>query len=436
MSYASDIESALQNPKLLEELYQKARQAGQASAFAGEIARRFAAAPDNVLLAAWHYRLQPAVPAEEPARRINWRLAIPLSLVLSLVYAVLIDKRFDLAENVFPYLVLAWAPLAACMVIAFLTVTRKSVSWRWDGLLALGVVALLAYVTWLVVGPRSGGQYRDLMALHLPLLAWAAVGLSILGRKLDDRHRFAFLIKSAEVVLTGGIFFGAAVVFVGITAGLFDAIGIKFTDDVMRWLLAGAAGLIPVLAVASVYDPHLPPAEQRFDQGLAKLISLLGRIFLPLTLLVLVIYVLYIPANFWRPFEQRDVLIVYNAMLFAVLGLLIIATPFRAEDVPERLRKWLWYGIVAVAALTLLVSLYALSATVYRTVLNFLTMNRLTVIGWNVINIALLGLFLYRQIRYGLARWIESSQVVFRMGMVAYAIWTVLLIVVMSVLLK
>jgi len=345
------------------------------------------------------------------------------------------QRRFDLPDGL-PYLVLTWAPAAACLVLAFLALTRQPFSWRRDGLLALGVVVITAYVTWLVLGPKSGSQYRDLMILHLPLLAWVAVGLSILGRKLDDHHRFAFLIKSAEVVLTGGIYFGAAFLFVGITSGLFDAIGIKFTEDVMRWLLPGAAGLIPVLAVASVYDPHLPPGEQRFEQGLAKLISLLGRIFLPLTLLVLVIYVLYIPANFWRPFEQRDVLIVYNGMLFAVLGLLIIATPFRAEDVPERLRQWLWYGIVAVAALTLLVSLYALSATVYRTVLNFLTMNRLTVIGWNVLNIALLGLFLYRQIRYGPAKWIESSQATFRIGMVAYAVWTMLLIVVMPLLLK
>jgi len=435
MSYTSEIESALQHPKLLEELYQRARQAGQAGAFAAEIARRYAASPDNVLLAAWHYRLQPAVlAAEAPARPINWRLAVPLSLLLAILYGIMAQRRFDLPDGL-PYLVLTWAPAAACLVLAFLALTRQPFSWRRDGLLALGVVAITAYVTWLVVGPKSGGQYRDLMALHLPLLAWVAVGLSILGRKLDDGHRFAFLIKSAEVVLTGGIFFGAAWLFVGITAGLFDAIGIKFTEDVMRWLLPGAAGLIPVLAVASVYDPHLPPGEQRFDQGLAKLISLLGRIFLPLTLLVLVIYVLYIPANFWRPFEQRDVLIVYNGMLFAVLGLLIIATPFRAEDVPERLRQWLWYGIVAVAALTLLVSLYALSATVYRTVLNFLTMNRLTVIGWNVLNIALLGLFLYRQIRYGPTKWIESSQATFRIGMVAYAVWTLFLILALPLLL-
>ena len=47
--------------------------------------------------------------------------------------------------------------------------------------------------------------------VHLPLLAWAAVGLYLLGTDLDDENRFAFLLKSVELVVTGGIFLGAAV---------------------------------------------------------------------------------------------------------------------------------------------------------------------------------------------------------------------------------
>jgi len=193
-------------------------------------------------------------------------------------------------------------------------------------------------------------------------------------------------------------------------------------------------GLIPVLAVASVYDPQLPPAGQRFDQGLARLITTLGRIFLPLTLIVLVIYLLSIPANFWKPFEQRDVLIVYNLMLFAVMGLIVIATPLRADDVPEQYRDYLRRGILAVAALTLLVSLYALSATVYRTTLGGWTINRLTIIGWNSINIGLLAVFLYRQWRFGRAAWIESSHNTFRLGLIAYALWILFLVLALPLL--
>ena len=49
------------------------------------------------------------------------------------------------------------------------------------------------------------------------------------------------------------------------------------------------------------------------------------------------------------------------------------------------------------AALALVVSLYALAAIVYRTAMDRLTPNRLAFIGWNVINIGLLILILFWQ---------------------------------------
>jgi hypothetical protein len=189
----------------------------------------------------------------------------------------------------------------------------------------------------------------------------------------------------------------------------------------------GVPGLIPVLAVALVYDPNLPPARQRFDQGLPKLILSVARILLPFALIVGAIYILFIPANFLKPFEQRDVLIVYNAMLFGVMALLVFATPLTLGDVPEKWQTNLRRAILALAVMTVLVSLYALSATIYRTVLGGLTVNRLTVLGWNVINIALLCLFLNRQFRHGRAMSIPSTQSVFRIGMVSYGLWTLFL---------
>ncbi len=39
------------------------------------------------------------------------------------------------------------------------------------------------------------------------------------------------------------------------------------------------------------------------------------------------------------PFRDRDVLIVYNVMLFAILGLLLGATPLRADAVSPRLGR-------------------------------------------------------------------------------------------------
>ena len=196
----------------------------------------------------------------------------------------------------------------------------------------------------------------------------------------------------------------------------------------MRLLAAGGAGLIPVLAIASAYDPHVSPIEQDFKQGLSKLISTMMRLLLPLTLLVLIVNILFIPFNFMQPFRDRDVLIVYNVMLFAIMGLFIGAAPVQRDDLPPQHSNTLRKGILAVAILTVLISLYALSATVYRTIAGGITINRLTIIGWNSINIGILSILIYKQFKEGPTAWVRSLQSVFSKGIVAYIVWAVFLI--------
>jgi hypothetical protein len=155
------------------------------------------------------------------------------------------------------------------------------------------------------------------------------------------------------------------------------------------------------------------------------------RLLLPLTLGVLVVYLFLIPFNFLQPFTNRDVLIVYNAMLFAIMGLLVGATPLSLEDVSLRLERALRWGILAVAILAVLVSLYAVSALLYRTLNGGLTINRLTMLGWNVINIALLIWLVIRQLRRGASAWNERIQGVLSLGAYAYVAWSLLVVLVL-----
>ncbi|HET8908611.1 MAG TPA: hypothetical protein VFN11_16770, partial [Ktedonobacterales bacterium] len=127
--------------------------------------------------------------------------------------------------------------------------------------------------------------------------------------------------------------------------------------------------------------------------------------------------------NFAAPFQNRNTLIIYNVMLFGIIALLIGSTPMTADGVAPRVQSLLRGTIIAVAALTTLVSLYALAATVYRASHDGLTMNRATIIGWNVINIALLLAVLVRQVRTSREGWQFAVQQVFAWGAIAYVIW-------------
>jgi hypothetical protein len=171
------------------------------------------------------------------------------------------------------------------------------------------------------------------------------------------------------------------------------------------------------------------PIAQDFSQGLSKFITTMMRLLLPLTLVILVIYIFVIPFNFMQPFNNRDVLIVYNVMLFAILGLLIGATPIRTDDISFKVQSTLRNGILAVAALTTLISLYALSAVIYRTVLGGITINRITIIGWNTINITILFLLIFKQFKSGRQAWVESLRWTFGIATNTYMVWTLFLII-------
>ena len=441
MDYYDEIRAAAGDPRRLEELYRAARSAQEGEQFGSAMLACAEEAPDNVLFAAWRYRLAAEGAAETPTKRAervtlagaNWRLAIPLSLAAGLLLWLLSDSRVTLPYGQ-PVLALLWAPLEAAFVVAYLMLSAKRpLRSYWAPLLGLAALAAVATVFSSLPGRAA---YPVLMMIHLPVAALSATGLCLLGRHAGHANRFAFVSKTLEVAITGGIFAAAVGVFAGITLGLFEALGLALPEAVVRLLMVGGLGTVPVLAVASAYDPLLDPLQQKVEKGLGRLIPTLMWILLPLSLVVGAVYLLAIPFNFMGPFRSRELLIVYNVLLFAVLALLVGATPAHAEDLPARYGKWLRTGVLVLAAMAAVVSVYALSATVYRTLQEGITPNRLTVIGWNGINIGILVLLVYRMARQKAGSWIEPVHAAIGMGAAAYIVWTVLLVLGLPVIFR
>lgn len=418
----------------LEVSYQAARQAGSTAAFAAEIDAAYQAAPSNLLYAAWHYRLAGLAEITKPPSANHWKMAIGLSVLCGFVFWLLsgVDKLLGATwRHDMPFLAVAWAPIAAGFVLVFLALASRQRTKRLF-VLPLGLLGLVVY-GWLapvLLHPQiSADDYSTLLALHLPLLAWIGVGLYVLWGAAQADNCFAFLIKSLEVIITGGLFAAAGGVFTAIVIGMFAVIGFKdLPEPVLRLFFAGGGGLIPVLAVNAVYRPDAGPLAQSFTEGLSKLIAILMRLLLPLTLLVLLVYVGFIPFHFFEPFRDRDVLIVYNGMLFAIMGLLIGATPVRAMELSLSQSVWLRRAMLAVAGLAVLVSLYAMAAILYRTWQGGFTPNRLTVIGWNLINMALLLLLLLRQRTAKPENWLARIHETVSSGARVYALWGLMVV--------
>jgi hypothetical protein len=439
MIYLSHIREAREDPERLEGIYQEARQNAETDDFQAGLLAAYEESPENMLLAAWYYRMQQAAP-EEPRERkagVNWKLAIPLSILTSLVLWLITAEEGPMFLDHLPYFVIFWSPIAALFSVGFLAGTAKR---NYARTLIITIALLLSglYVFLISSGLSENSQtrYLDLMAIHLPLLAWVTLGITVLGFKSSYQDRFAFLIKSIETMITAGLYLIFGMVLGGITFGMFAALNVEIPEPIMRLVLVGGFGLLPTLAVATMYDPTAGPKEQDFTQGLSKFIATMMRLLLPLTLAVLVIYTFVIPFNFMEPFHQREVLIVYNALLFGIMGLLMGATPIRTDELEPRTQRWLRIGILATAILGALISIYALSAIVYRTLDWGITVNRLAVIGWNTINIGILIALIVKQFKDGQQRWVESLQQVFSFGTNFYVAWGLFLLVTIPLLFR
>lgn len=435
MKFIPDIQASINDPERLENLYQLSRGSGDEAEFRADLHEVYEKSPDNLLLAAWHSRFE-HLPLTKPKRTTNWGLAVVLGAITGLILWLVSNPDWVLPNQI-PYLLLVWAPIATILTLIFLAVISMR-NYRFTALAAIGLIIATLYILLISRGQAAlaSRDYLILMLIQLPLLCWIGLGIAVMQFRSTAGNRFAFLIKSIEVIITAGVYLIFGLAFGGITFGMFAALNVTIPEIIMRLIALGGFGLIPIFAVATMYDPQVSPEAQDFSLGLSKFVFTIVRLLLPLTLLVLVIYLFVIPFNFMAPFQNRNLLIIYNVMQFAIIGLLIGATPIKLDDLSEKLQIWLRRGIVAVAILTLLISLYALSAVIYRTVLDGLTLNRTAIIGWNFINIVILISLVVTQLRKSALEWHTRLQNIFSRATAAYMIWSLLLIVFLPLIFK
>ena len=402
MSLSSQIEGARGDAAKLERLFRQALSAGNESVFEVAIRRCAEEHPEDILITAWACRLDIESPAlvEEPKSQSakqsqirQWWVAVASSATLGVLYALFARGKPPVPVPIVadPLFWIGWGPLTALGILSYLSIVDNSERslYRYAGpavaVLSIGMYA--AAIAW-----NRTDHIPILVALHLPVVAWAAIGVGLCAGNPDHaRQGHAFLLKSMEIVLTGGVYFGAGVVSLGLTYSIFAVLGITLPGKYLLMAAAWGIGVIPILSVASVYDPTAAPAAQDWATGFAHILRILTRLLLPLAIGVLAIYVFwFIPAYFWRPFREREVLIVYNATIMAILVLMTIVVAGPDDERSVRQDTVLHYAVLALGVLTLLLNVYALSAMLARTIRFGLSPNRYAFLGWNIVTLAIL----------------------------------------------
>ncbi|MCW4386588.1 permease prefix domain 1-containing protein [Salinibacterium sp. SYSU T00001] len=279
------------------------------------------------------------------------------------------------------------------------------------------VVALLAVAVNLF--PFPVGSATDLLvALHLPVVLWFAVGVAYVGGEVTSHvRRMDFIRFTGEWVIYFALIALGGGVLLGLTAAVLTPIAPEAIDDVMLWVLpAGAAGAVVVAA-------WLVEAKKSVIENIAPVLT---AIFTPLFALMLAVSAVgYAFAGLGREFD-RDLLIVFDVLLLVVLGLVVYGISARGA-----LRR---PGLLDVLQLVAVISALVLDLLVLVSMLGRIgefgfTPNRVAALGLNLlllINLAVTAWHLGRMLAgrapaLRLERWQTGY-------LVAFAAWVLLVV--------
>jgi hypothetical protein len=357
-----EILSNLNNPMQLEKLYRADR-----SAFKRAFKALHPELKDNSLVGFWDARLSFA------KEEISWGTGRELVLMIAAaLLAGLIAKLpaiFHIHEDFF-----------YPRNVGFIIFPILSAYFAWKNKLSTGKSALIAGI--ILVGvifinllPNvTKSDTLLLSCLHLLLVLWSAMGFAFVGGGRDSAgKRLGYLSYNGDLVVMTTLIVIAGAILSGVTIGLFSLIGFKiekfYFDNIVIFVL-------PAAPILGTYLTQTNP------QLVGKVSPVIAKIFSPLVLVMLVIYLTAIIYSGKDPYNDREFLLMFNALLVGVMAIIFFSVAETSKKGKNLTEVWVLFLLSVV---TIVVNGIALSAILFRISEWGITPNRLAVLGSNVL---------------------------------------------------
>lgn len=213
-----------------------------------------------------------------------------------------------------------------------------------------------------------------LACIHLPLLLWVLLGAAFVGNNLADySKRLEFLRYNGDLIVMTTLILIAGGIMTGLTIGLFSLIGFQIEQFYFEYV--GVLGL----AAAPIVGTYL---TQTNPQLVHKVSPVIAKIFSPLVLIMLFIYLFAIIFSGKDPYNDREFLIIFNLLLIGVMAIIFFSVAENSKTTGNTTANWVLFLLSAV---TIVVNGIALSAILFRIAEWGITPNRLAVLGSNLL---------------------------------------------------
>lgn len=338
---------------------------GDLDAVASEFAREYSERLWKQLVVGGSVEHAPRIARKEAVVAVGLAVAAALAVKLPELFGLHLkggDERFYVRNMSFFVLPLLTAYFVWKRNLA-------PAAWRW---FAASFIAATVFAN--IFPFTTSGHTETLAAIHLPIALWLVVGIAYAGGSWGaGGGRMDFVRFSGELFIYYALLGLGGGVLIGFTLMMFEAIGIQIEWLVESWFVpCGALGAV-------IIGSWLVEAKQSVIENMAPVLT---RIFTPLFTAVLLAF---LGTMLWtgRGIDiARNVLIGFDLLLVAVLGLLVYSISARDAQAPPGAFDTLQLVLVVSA---LVVDVLALAAIVSRISEFGFTPNRVAALGENVI---------------------------------------------------
>lgn len=283
--------------------------------------------------------------------------------------------------------------------------------------IAVSAVAMLTGLVFINLLPDvKTSDTLILSCIHLALFLWCITGFTYIGQAANNvQKRLSFLKYNGDLVVMTALILIAGGIMSAITVGLFSLIGLRIEEFYFKNVAIFGLAAAPI--VGTFFTQTNP-------QLVGKVSPVIARIFSPLVAVMLVVYLVAIVYSGKNPYNDREFLLIFNALLVGVLAIIFFSVAETSSTNKTKAEMWV---LAFLSVVTIIVNGVALSAIVYRIATLGITPNRLAIMGGNVlilINLILVTVSLFRT----LTKRTEISEVgkVISSYLPVYFIWTII----------
>lgn len=359
MDMKSLILQNINNPEGLEKLYRTNK-----TSFRKSFKEVYSEIKGELPAVFWYERLKHDHPVVTQGKDLN------LILLLSVI-AIFIAKLpaiLNIEEDIFYPRNIAFIVLPA--LTAYFAWKRKM---SLTGILFCAVVFILSAVYINLIPSNNNSDVFVLASIHLPLFLWSVMGYSYISdAPFDPQKRMSFLQYNGNLIIMTGLLIIAGGAFSALTLGMFSLINVDIEEFYVNYIIIGGLSMAPLIATWLV---------QTSPQLVDKIAPVIARIFTPLVLITLTIYLVTVVITGKNPYQDREFLLLFNLMLIAVMAIIV----FSFAEISAGASKIFIYQLGLLAVLAIIVNGVALSAIIFRISEWGFTPNRTAVLGGNIL---------------------------------------------------